>query len=219
MSVASVASTSTTNSQATAGTKKTTLTQEDFLKLFTTQMRFQNPLEPLDNFQMASQLAQFNTVDSLARMNETLNQLMASQNSMSQLQAAGLIGKKVETQGNRLAIQQGAVGEGIYQLARPANVVIQILNSQGGLVRQIDAGARDTSRQTIGWNGQNQAGAALPDGLYTFRVIAVDAQGQSVPVTTYRIGTVDGVSLENGAVALQVNGDKVAFNDILSIMN
>ena len=219
MSVASVASTSTTNSQATAGTKKTTLTQEDFLKLFTTQMRFQNPLEPLDNFQMATQLAQFNTVDSLARMNETLNQLMASQNSMSQLQAAGLIGKKVETQGNRLAIQQGAVGEGIYQLARPANVVIQILNSQGGLVRQIDAGARDTSRQTIGWNGQNQAGAALPDGLYTFRVIAVDAQGQSVPVTTYRIGTVDGVSLENGAVALQVNGDKVAFNDILSIMN
>jgi len=219
MSVASVASASASNSQATAGTKKTTLTQEDFLKLFTTQMRFQNPLEPLDNFQMASQLAQFNTVDSLARMNETLNQLMASQNSMSQLQAAGLIGKKVETQGNRLAIQQGAVGEGIYQLARPANVVIQILNSQGGLVRQIDAGARDTSRQTIGWNGQNQAGAALPDGLYTFRVIAVDAQGQSVPVTTYRIGTVDGVSLENGAVALQVNGDKVAFNDILSIMN
>ena len=219
MSVASVASTSTSGSQATAGTKKNTLTQEDFLKLFTTQMRYQNPLEPLDNFQMATQLAQFNTVDSLTRMNETLTQLMASQNSMSQLQAAGLIGKKVETQGNRLAIQQGAVGEGRYQLARPANVVIQILNSQGGVVRQIDAGARDTSRQTIGWNGQSQAGAALPDGLYTFRVIAVDSQGQAVPVTPYRIGTVEGVSLENGAVTLQVNGDKVAFNDILSILN
>jgi flagellar basal-body rod modification protein FlgD len=219
MSITPVTSTSTSNSQGTTGTKKSTLTQEDFLKLFMTQMKFQNPLEPLDNFQMATQLAQFNTVDSLTRMNETLNQLMASQNSMSQLQAAGLIGKKVETQGNLLAIQQGAVGEGIYQLARPANVVIQILNSQGGLVRQIDAGVRDTSRQTIGWNGQNQAGAALPDGLYTFRVIAVDAQGQSVPVTTYRIGTVDGISLENGAVTLQVNGDKVAFNDILSIMN
>jgi len=219
MSVGPVASTSTSNSQATAGTKKNTLTQEDFLKLFTTQMRFQNPLEPLDNFQMATQLAQFNTVDSLTRMNETLTQLMASQNSMSQLQAAGLIGKKVETQGNRLAIQQGAVGEGMYQLARPANVVIQIMNSQGGLVRQIDAGVRDTSRQTIGWKGQNQAGAALPDGLYTFRVIAVDSQGQAVPVTPYRIGTVEGVSLENGAVTLQVNGDKVAFNDILSILN
>jgi len=219
MSVASIASTSTSGSQATAGTKKNTLTQEDFLKLFTTQMRYQNPLEPLDNFQMATQLAQFNTVDSLTRMNETLTQLMAAQNSMSNMQAAGLIGKKVMVQGNRLAIQQGAVGEGMYQLTRPANVVIQILNSQGGVVRQIDAGPRDTSRQTIGWNGKNQAGGALPDGLYTFRVIAVDSQGQLVPVTTYRIGTVEGVSLENEAVTLQVNGDKVAFSDILSILN
>jgi len=219
MSVASVASTSTSGSQATAGTKKNTLTQDDFLKLFTTQMRYQNPLEPLDNFQMATQLAQFNTVDSLTRMNETLTQLMAAQNSMSNVQAAGLIGKKVMAQGNRLAIQQGAVSEGMYQLTRPANVVIQILNSQGGVVRQIDAGPRDTSRQTIGWNGKNQAGGALPDGLYTFRVIAVDSQGQLVPVTTYRIGTVEGVSLESGAVTLQVNGDKLAFSDILSILN
>jgi len=219
MSVASIASTSTSGSQATAGTKKNTLTQEDFLKLFTTQMRYQNPLEPLDNFQMATQLAQFNTVDSLTRMNETLTQLMAAQNSMSNMQAAGLIGKKVMAQGNRLAIQQGAVGEGLYQLARPANVIIQILNSQGSVVRQIDAGARDTSRQAVGWNGQNQAGGTLPDGRYTFRVIAVDSQGQSVPVTTYRIGTVEGVSLENEAVTLQVNGDKVAFSDILSILN
>jgi len=219
MSVASIASTSTSGSQATAGTKKNTLTQEDFLKLFTTQMRYQNPLEPLDNFQMATQLAQFNTVDSLTRMNETLTQLMAAQNSMSNVQAAGLIGKKVMAQGNRLAIQQGAVSEGMYQLTRPANVVIQILNSQGGVVRQIDAGPRDTSRQTIGWNGKNQAGGALPDGLYTFRVIAVDSQGQLVPVTTYRIGTVEGVSLESGAVTLQVNGDKLAFSDILSILN
>jgi len=98
-------------------------------------------------------------------------------------------------------------------------VVIQILNSQGSVVRQIDAGARDTSRQTIGWNGQNQAGATLPDGLYTFRVMAVDTQGQAVPVTTYRMGTVEGVSLENDAVTLQVNGEKVAFSDILSILN
>ena len=219
MSIASVASTSTSSSQATAGTKKNTLTQEDFLKLFTTQMRYQNPLEPLDNFQMATQLAQFNTVDSLTRMNETLTQLMAAQNSMSNVQAAGLIGKKVMAQGNRLAIQQGAVSEGMYQLTRPANVVIQILNSQGSVVRQIDAGPRDTSRQTIGWNGKNQAGGARPDGLYTFRVIAVDSQGQLVPVTTYRIGTVEGVSLESGAVTLQVNGDKLAFSDILSILN
>ena len=219
MSISSVTSTATTNSQGTTGAKKNALTQDDFLKLFTTQLKYQNPLEPMDNFQMATQLAQFNSVDALVRMNETMTQLAANQNSMNNLQMAGLIGKKVKTQGNSLAIQQGAVGEGMYQLAKPGKVAVQILNAQGGLVRLIDAGAKDATLQKVEWDGKNQAGATLPDGVYTFKVLAVDAQGQSVSVATHQIGTVNGVSLENGSVALQVNGGKVLYSDILAILN
>jgi len=219
MSISSVTSTATTNSQGTTGAKKNALTQDDFLKLFTTQLKYQNPLEPMDNFQMATQLAQFNSVDALMRMNETMTQLAANQNSMNNLQMAGLIGKKVKTQGNSLAIQQGAVGEGMYQLAKPGKVAVQILNAQGGLVRLIDAGAKDATLQKVEWDGKNQAGATLPDGVYTFKVLAVDAQGQSVSVATHQIGTVNGVSLDNGSVALQVTGGKVQFSDILSILN
>jgi flagellar basal-body rod modification protein FlgD len=138
---------------------------------------------------------------------------------MNNLQMAGLIGKKVKTQGNSLAIQQGAVGEGMYQLAKPGKVAVQILNAQGGLVRLIDAGAKDATLQKVEWDGKNQAGATLPDGVYTFKVLAVDAQGQSVSVATHQIGTVNGVSLDNGSVALQVSGGKVQFSDILSILN
>jgi flagellar basal-body rod modification protein FlgD len=219
MDISSVASTSTANSTGTTGAKKSALSQDDFLKLFTTQLKYQNPLQPLDNFQMATQMAQFSTVDALTRMNQTMTQLAANQNSMNNLQIAGLIGKKVETQGNGLAIQQGTVGEGMYQLAKPGKAVVQIFNSQGTLVRLIDAGSKDTSPQKIGWDGKNQGGATLPDGAYTFKVLGIDTQGQSVSVSTYQIGTVDGVSLDNGSVALQVNGGKVQFNDILSILN
>jgi flagellar basal-body rod modification protein FlgD len=219
MSITPVTSTSTSNSQATTGTNKNTLTQQDFLNLFTAQLKYQDPLQPLDNFQMATQMAQFNTVDALTKMNATLTQLATNQNSMNNLQIASLIGKKVETQGNGLAIQQGTVGEGMYQLAKPGKVLIQIFNPQGTLVRQIDAGSKDTSLQKIGWDGKNQAGSTLPDGAYTFKVLGVDTQGQSVSLTTYQIGTVDGVSLDNGSVALQVNGGKVQFSDILSILN
>jgi flagellar basal-body rod modification protein FlgD len=219
MSVAAVGTSSSSNSQGAENAKKNTLTQEDFLKLFTTQLKFQNPLEPLDNFQMATQMAQFNTVDALMKMNETMTQLAANQNSTNHLQSASLIGKKVKTQGNGLAIQQGTVGEGFYQLAKPGKVFIQVFNSQGTLVRQIDAGFKDGSLQKIGWDGKNQAGVTLPDGTYAFKVLAVDTQGKAVSVTTYQVGTVDGVSLDNGSVALQVNGGKVQFSDILSIMN
>ena len=219
MSVAAVGTSASSNSLGAEKAKKNTLTQEDFLKLFTTQLKFQNPLEPLDNFQMATQMAQFNTVDSLMKMNETLTQLAANQNSTNHLQAAGLIGKKVETQRNRLSLQQGVASEGMYQLTRPGNVIIQVFNTQGSLVRQIDAGFKDASRQKIGWDGRNQGGQSLPDGFYTFRVLAADSQGQAVPVTLYNVGTVDGVSLENGSILLQVNGERVSFSDILAIAN
>ncbi|NWF54435.1 MAG: hypothetical protein HXY45_06535 [Syntrophaceae bacterium] len=219
MSVSSVGPGSSVNPQGAERSKKNTLTQEDFLKLFTTQLKFQNPLEPLDNFQMATQMAQFNTVDALTKMNETMTQLAANQNSMNHLQSAALIGKKVETQGNRLSLHQGAVSEGMYQLARPARVTIQVFNAQGSLVRQMDGGIRDVSRQKIGWDGTDQAGQSLPDGFYTFRVLAVDSQGVAVPVTLFRTGTVDGVSVENGSILLQVNGDKVSFSDVLAFVN
>ena len=216
MSVAAIGTSATSNSQGTEKAPKNTLTQEDFLKLFTTQLKFQNPLEPLDNFQMATQMAQFNTVDALMKMNETMTQVAANQNSMNHLQAAGLIGKKVETQGNRLSLRQGTVSEGMYQLSRPGKVMIQVFNGQGSLVRQIDAGVKDATRQKIGWDGKNQAGATLPDGFYTFRILAADSQGQAVPATLYQTGKVDGISLENGSILLQVNGGQVSFSDILA---
>ena len=219
MSIVPVGASSSSAPQGAERAKKNTLTQEDFLKLFTTQLKFQNPLEPLDNFQMATQMAQFNTVDALIKINETMTQLAASQNSMNHLQAADLIGKKVETQGNRLSLQQGAVSAGMYQLTRPGKVTIQVFNAQGSQVRQIDAGIKDSARQNIGWDGRDQGGQLLPDGFYTFRVLATDSQGQAVSATLYRVGTVDGVSLDNGSILLQVNGDRVSFSDIISIVN
>lgn len=209
-----------TSTQASAQTqKKNSLTQEDFLNLFTTQLRYQNPLQPLDNNQMATQLAQFNTVDALAKMNETLNQLLTSQASLNSLQASNLIGKKIEAKGDRLTIQGGSVSDGAYQLASPGKAIIQIFNSNGNLVRQIDAGVQDTAVHAIGWNGKSQSGASLPDGAYTFRVLAADAKGQGVTANTYRLGKVDGVTFENGAAVFQMGGDKVSFSDIISIVN
>jgi flagellar basal-body rod modification protein FlgD len=213
--------TSAVNQSSTAATaqRKTTLTQNDFMNLFVTQMKYQDPLQPLDNNQMATQMAQFNTVDALATMNNTLNQMMTNQASLNNLQASSLIGKKIEAKGNIISIQQGAVSGGAYQLAQPGNVIIQIFDSNGNLVRQTEPVYKDTSMQGIGWNGKNQKGMVLPDGAYAFKVLAADQKGQAVTATTYRVGTVDGVSFENGTAYFQMGGDKVNFSDILAILN
>jgi flagellar basal-body rod modification protein FlgD len=199
--------------------RKTALTQDDFMNLFVAQMKYQDPLQPLDNNQMATQLAQFNTVNALATMNNTLNQMMTNQASLNNLQAGSLIGKKIEAKGNTLSIQQGVVSDGAYQLAQPGNAIIQIFDSNGNLVQQMGPGYKDTSMQSLGWNGKNQQGMTLPDGTYTFKVLAADQKGQAVTATTYRIGTVDGVSFENGTAYFQMGGNKVSFSDILAIRN
>ena len=202
----------------TSGTRKTVLTQEDFLNLLVTQMRYQNPLEPLDNYQMASQMAQMSSVDSLKNISQAMDQFAANQASANNFQASGLIGKRVEYQGNALSLNQGTASEAYYQLASPGKVLTQVYDSAGNLVWQSEAGSKDTTRQKFEWSGRNQNGTLLPDGSYSFQVVAVDGKGSSIQVKTGCAGTVSGISLENGTSSIQVGRNKVSLSKITAIL-
>jgi flagellar basal-body rod modification protein FlgD len=216
--VSSISQVASQNTQATSTPKKTTLTQEDFMNLFTKQLQYQDPLAPMDNYQMATQMAQFGTVQALSDMTKSIQTLQAYQASASSLQAVGLIGKKVEGKGNSLSIDQGVVSEGSYQLTKPGKVSIQIFDANGNMVRFIDGGVKDTSKQRVTWDGKNQQGAQLPAGNYTFSVSAIDEKNQHIQVTTSKVGTVTGISFENGTTYLNMGPDKITINDIIAIL-
>jgi flagellar basal-body rod modification protein FlgD len=209
---------SPSSSPAATGKSKTVLTQEDFLNLFVTQMRYQNPLEPMDNYQMASQMGQMTSVETLKSIYEAVEKLSASQTSWSNFQASGLIGKKVEYQGNAVSLGQGIVSEAYYQLASPGKALLQVYDAGGKLVWETEAGYKDANKQKFEWNGKNLQGAQLPDGAYRFQVSAVDAKGSPISVTTRGVGTVSGVSWENGTSLLQVGNNKVSMSDITAIL-
>jgi flagellar basal-body rod modification protein FlgD len=214
----SISQVASQNTQATSTPKKTTLTQEDFMKLFTKQLQYQDPLAPMDNYQMATQMAQLTTVQALNDMTKSIQNMEAYQASVNSLQAIGLIGKKVEARGNTLSIDQGKVSEGSYQLARPGKVSIQIFDSHGNLVRSIDGGVKDTSKQKIVWDGKNQQGASLPEGNYIFKVAAGDEKNQPIEVKTFKVGTVTGISLENGITYLKLGPDKITINEMIAVL-
>lgn len=219
MSISSLSSATDSSLQTVNKSKgKEGLTQEDFLNLFVTQIRFQNPLEPMDNNQMATQLAQFNSVEALHNMTQILDNMVAYQASMSNLQVAGLIGKKVEANGNHLSIYEGKVSEGYYQLTKPGKVTIQIHDSQGQLIRVLEEGLKDTSKQKINWDGKDQGGVTRPDGAYTFRVLAVDKMGQSIPFNSFIVDLVKGISFENGVIYLNCGAGKITVSDITAIL-
>jgi len=218
-SVSATSATATQNSQATSAPRKTFLTQEDFLKLFTKQLQYQDPLTPMDNYQMAAQMAQLSTVQALGDMTKSMQNLEAYQASASSLQAVGLIGKKVEAMGNTVSIgQDNTVSGGSYQLAKPGHAYIQIFDANGNMVKVIDDGVKDTSKQKLTWDGKNQQGAALPAGNYAFKVSAVDEKNQPIQATTSKIATVTGISFENGVIYLNMGSDKITMNQLIAIL-
>ena len=210
-----------TNSTQTTSSSESryTLTQEDFLNLLVVQMEYQNPLDPLDNNQMASQMAQYGILSAVNEMSSTLEDMGANQTSVATLQLAGLLDKKVEVTGNILSMVEGEVSEGSYQLSSSGEVTIKIYDASGNLVRTIDEGTKDTSKQTFAWDGKNEEGVLQSNGTYKFNVSAVDEEGQSISVDTYTVNTVTGVSSEDGVVYLYCGSKKITLSDIIAIKN
>jgi flagellar basal-body rod modification protein FlgD len=218
MTTSAINAATTAGSSTNATSKKSTLDQTDFLKIFVTQLKFQDPMQPLDNYQMASQMAQFSMVQSLNDVSASMKSMESSQAAVNNLQAAGLVGKKVEVKGSALTLSQGRAAEGSYQLDKPGKATIKIMDEKGSLVRVIESGVRDTQKQKFVWDGKNDQGIALPDGQYGFQVSAVDAQGAAIEVKTTMVGKVDGVTLDQGKAYLQIGSNKVPLSEIIAIL-
>jgi len=218
MTTSAINAATATGASTNPTSKNSSLNQADFLNIFVTQLKHQDPLQPLDNNQMASQMAQFSMVQSLNDMTASLKSMESSQAAVNNLQAASLVGKKVEVKGSTLSLSQGTASDGSYQLEKPGKATIKILDEKGSLVRIIESGVTDTEKQKFIWDGKSQQGAALPDGQYRFQVEAVDAQGAAIEVKTTMVGKVAGVTLDQGKAYLQIGSNKVLLSEIMAIL-
>jgi len=206
------------------GTKKTETTsatteqQSRFLTLLTTQLKNQDPLNPMDNAQMTSQLAQISTVDGIERLNATLSSMIDGQNQSQAVQAAMLVGHGVLVPSSAMRLTSGAAIAG-YELSGPADAVkVEIKNASGLVVRTLQLGEQEAGITGFAWDGKNDAGAQLPDGNYTAAVSATQGSNK-VTVTALGYGQVD--SVVRGAGGLTVNvGTLGSFgmNDIKQIL-
>ncbi len=213
--------TNTTNntslaSQLSSVTSKTTsLGKDDFLKMLVAQLKNQDPLNPMDGTEFAAQLAQFSSLEQLTNMNTQLTNLGLYQKTMISTEAVNLLGKEVTVgQGNQFQVE-GDNGGFSYSLAGDAaQVSISILDESGKEVDRIDAGKQTAGQQNVTWQkGTNS------NGLYSYKVAAVDANGDDVTVTSMTTGKVTAVQYKDNAIYLTVNGQEVAFSNIVSVKN
>ena len=202
----------------TAATNTAAAAESKFLTLLMTQMKNQDPLNPLDNAQVTSQLAQLNTVSGIEKLNTTLTQLVSGYNESQAMQAAGIIGKNVMVAGNALPLASGqAVGGASLDGAADA-VTLTIKDAAGKIVQTENLGAKPTGSFYFAWDGKDANGATLKDGNYSFAVDAT-ANGKKVTASAMQIGTVSAVVRDKSGFRLDLGAlGNVAFSDVQQIL-
>ena len=159
-----------------------TATSERFLKLLVAQMQNQDPLSPMDNAQVTSQMAQINTVSGIDKLNTTVEGLSSQFAQLQSVQGAALVGHDVVVPGNTLQIDDGT-GEGGFELAGPADQVkVEILAPSGQVVDTLQLGAQASGLHSFEWN----AGSATAASGLKFRVTATSGATTSTPTTLMR---------------------------------
>jgi flagellar basal-body rod modification protein FlgD len=209
-----------TPAQATAAhsPSRQTVTQDDFLKLLIAQLQNQDPLQPMDNQQFAVQLATFNSLEQLIGINDKLGSLQTVQGATNQFNAASLIGKEVASNGNTLSLQSSGPARISYQLgANASRVVVNVQDSSGALVRQINGGAQGVGDQSVLWDGKDSAGRAAPAGVYNFEINAFDLNGKQVQASGRIKGTVTAVNFAGSQPVLELGGIEVPLSAVTSV--
>ena len=208
-----------TDSSAVKTYGKKELGRDDFMTLFITQMQYQDPMKPMDSYEMASQLAQFSSMDATMQMSANMEKLLNYQTSQNNLQLLGLIGNNVVVQGNGIGVSDGVAGSPEFVLASAADVcVADIYDSAGRLVRSIDMGSRSAGKYQLDWDGKDGRGDTVADAAYFYKIEAKGATGQDVDVTSHTSGRVTGVDFSSGSAQLTIdNHINASVGDVLTV--
>ena len=221
---------STTGTGSTAtGTSAQNLS-DTFLKLLVAQMNNQDPLNPVDNSQITSQMAQISTVTGISSLNSTVSQMVSQLQQGQAMQSASLSGHVVLVPGSSLALAANSSSSssatptmsayGGFSLPQAADSVsVTVKDSTGATVRTINMGSLGVGVQDFSWDGTSDSGAKAAAGNYSYSVTA-SAAGQKVSATTYSAEQVVGVAPQSdGSLQfLLSNGSQVGFSSIAQIL-
>jgi len=195
-----------------------TLGKDAFLHLLVTQLRHQDPLSPMESTQFTAQLAQFSSLEQLSSVNENLGILQIYQASINNSQAVGFIGKTVKASGDSVYLTEDVPAEMHFELAGEASeVFIHIYDSKGNFVKTMECRSLNAGEQSIEWDGTDDEGNELPEGTFTFEVIATDADGEKIAATTFMVNKVTGVTFKDGITYLLAGDLMIPIGNVVEV--
>jgi flagellar basal-body rod modification protein FlgD len=212
MATSSIDAITSINAAKTASTTsgklgQRSLGQEDFLRLMTAQMQFQDPFNPTDNTQMVAQMAQFSSLSGITEMTSTLKTLATRMGDAGTTDSVSWIGKSVLAEtATATADAKGNVNGAVELDADSAKVTLEIRDADGNVARTVTMGAQSAGIVEYQWDGTTDAGTAAGAGPYSIKVAAATAEGGAVAARNLSWAGVTSVTLNNGKPMLALSG-------------
>lgn len=202
--------------RSTDGTNRTDLGQAEFMTLLLTQLRHQDPLNPLEAHEFAAQLAEFTGVDELSKINQALAYQLDSLQLSSALSetsfSASLVGKLVLAEGDQISVRDRESVEVTVDIAEGGgNATLRLYDATGQEVASHELGHLAGGRQTLEFPDD------LAGGLYRYELEVTDGSGGAVSVQSYVSGSVDRILFESGQILLSVAGVQVSLRSLVEI--
>ena len=188
---------------------------DTFLQLLTTQLKNQNPLDPMDTNQFTQQLVEFSGVEQQLKTNDFLSSLVQANANTTNSNAVGYIGKSVTASGVRSELVNGKA-QWTFNVPDAANVTVNIKDANGNTV-YTEQGQMQAGGGTFTWDGTDNQGNTKPNGTYTSSMQAVDAENKSVNVSTQTTGVVTGVDFTGTEPVLLIGTTRVNLSGVTAV--
>jgi flagellar basal-body rod modification protein FlgD len=215
MTVSGVSSSSSSSSGSVIDAKTIAGNFDTFLQLLTTQLKNQNPLDPMDTNQFTQQLVEFSGVEQQLKTNDFLSSLVAANANTTNSNAVGYIGKSVTASGVRSELVNNKA-QWTFNITDAANVTVNIKDADGNTV-YTEQGQMQAGSGTFSWDGTDNQGNTKPPGTYSISMQAVDAEGKSINVSTQTSGVVTGVDFTGTEPVLLVGTTRINLSGVTAV--
>lgn len=181
--------------------------REEFLKILLAQLQNQDPLDPMDGEAFVAQLAVFSQLEQQMNTNDLLEVIATYQSSINASQSMNLLGSDIKAIGKQVTVRNGESTPITYVLPEGGEVVIKIYDSEGEVVREVEAGYYDAGQHEFAWDGKNDDGEQVPDGSYTVGVVGYNENDLPMTdVTVVSQGPVTGLTFDDDGVPVLLVG-------------
>ncbi len=196
---------------------KKEIDKQAFLMLLITELKNQNPLEPLDNKDLISQLSQLTSLEQITNMTKSVTDFVNASLSMQKAQAASMVGKEVVVKANALTLSDGRASAVYFNVDEPAHLYVKVVDQNGRQVYFEDLGEVDAGLHSWIWSGKSSDGTAMPDGVYHYSIYKVNPDGSEEEIGGLEHGRVEAVQFMDGKIYIIVNGERYPVESIVEI--